>query len=881
MLRPGDRVGPYEIFELLGEGGMGEVYRGRDSRLQRDVAIKTSHQRFSERFEREARTIAALNHPNICHIYDVGPDYLVMELVEGASPKGPLPLEEALRIAEQVAAALEAAHEKGIVHRDLKPANILVRPDGMVKVLDFGLAKVSTNHTSESIEDPENSPTRRTFVASEAGMILGTAAYMAPEQARGRTVDQRADIWAFGVVLFELITGDPLFRGEDLTETLANVVKDTPDLMKTPLAVRRLLRACLEKDPAKRLRSIGDMRLLLDGDAESEESRPRQPVKAPSRLAALGAALAVVVAVAAAIAWWASWRAPSPELDAIQFSVSPPEDWVMRNLYSAVSVSPDGRNIVYTAINKEGESSLWLRPLDGIEARRLQGTASAGPSVFWSWDSKSIAFQTDDRKLRRMDRSGGPSVAIADALTGGPMTNTGSWNRDGVILFGSGGALQRISVSGGESVAISKGPDAAGYGYPQFLPDGNHFIFYVGGNDPKIQGVYWSSLDQPDKKTLIVNTSAKGAYVPPRASFPGYLLYLRDTLENARGSTLVAQRFDADKLRLEGEPMAVVEGVGRANTNNVQAGFWASYTGVLVYSTRSALNSNRLTWVGRDGKPLGDPLPPGNYADPAISPDGRYIAISAGGNNPGDIALWDTQRSVLTRLTSDRQREREAVWSPDSKYIAYSWYNKGIWRKDVSGAGDPKPLFETSKALGLMDWSRDGKFILFGQFDGDLSVVPLNDQLLPSGKPYVLTSGRNAGRFSPNNKWIAYTGGSAGAPEVHVESVPRPGALPSSGSRWQVSNAGGLDPSWRADGKELFYRTRAGAFMAVAVRDENGTLRLSPPKKLFSSDVQQGGRHNFDVSADGQRFLLLRGADAATPPDLKVIVNWQALIKGK
>jgi dipeptidyl aminopeptidase/acylaminoacyl peptidase len=461
------------------------------------------------------------------------------------------------------------------------------------------------------------------------------------------------------------------------------------------------------------------------------------------------------------------------------------------------------------------------------------------------------------------------------------MTFTGAWNHDGAVLFGSAKGIQRVSAQGGNPIPLSNPEANSGPGYPQFLPDGNHFIFCVGSNDPKVQGVYWSSLDHPEKSTLIVNSGAKGVYVPPQGPYPGYLLYLRD-------NTLVAHQFDADRLALSGEPMIVAEGISFANANNVRAGFWASETGVLAYVTPNDQPESTLTWVGRDGKPLNDALPTGGFSDPRISPDGRYVALSASGrNSPGDVAIWDTQRSALTRLTFDAQRERDFAWFPDSKYLAYNWYGKGVWRKDVTNGSDPLPLFETPRRLVVVDWSHDGKVVVFVD-DAGISAIPLDDQRLPAGKPFLLVprsqDPASGGMLSPNGKWVAYavaTSEGRGA-EIYVQEVMQGSAKPGSGPRWQVSNSGGTEPMWRADGKELFYKTLSGDFMAVDVREEAGGLKLSLPHKLFSSDVLPGSRHTYDVSADGQKFLLMVGiVDNARAADLTVVVNWQALVNRK
>src|SRR5215471_15433720 len=456
-LQIGQQLGSYEITSLLGKSGMGEVYRARDTRVERDVAIKVSTERFGERFSREAQAIASLNHPNICTLYDVGPDYLVMEFVEGEPPRGPLPLETALDYARQIAAALEAAHDKGIVHRDLKPGNIMITPQGTVKVLDFGLAKVMSATATGALT--ENSPTF-SMAATQAGVILGTAAYMAPEQARGMSVDKRADIWAFGVVLYELLTGRLLFQGDDLTDTLAAVVRDKPDLSAAPAAVRRLLEKCLEKDPKKRLRDISGVQLLLESETAVQVEGRARSTRWPLAIAA--AAVAGLASIA-----FIHFRETAPELQAVTFSMDPPADSNFYLSYGGFAASPDGRYIILSARNKTGTSSLWVRPLDSMAARPLPGT-EGGNFPTWSPDSRSIAFFADG-KLKRIEIAGGAPLTLSDVATS-RVSPTGTWNRDGVILFGSATGLQRVSASGGGATpltSIDASRKETGHGYPQ------------------------------------------------------------------------------------------------------------------------------------------------------------------------------------------------------------------------------------------------------------------------------------------------------------------------------------------------------------------------------------------------------------------------------
>jgi predicted Ser/Thr protein kinase len=486
-LDPGTPLGPYEILRQLGAGGMGEVYRARDPRLGRDVAIKVSAQKFNERFEREAKVVASLNHPNICALYDIGPNYIVMELVEGEEPKGPMPLEEALQICRQVAAALEAAHEKGIVHRDLKPANIKVTPTGVVKVLDFGLAKVS-GLTSAS-GNPEESPTI-SMHATQAGVILGTAGYMAPEQAKGKPADKRADIWAFGVVMHELLTGQRMFMGETVTDTLAAVVLSEPKLADAPSQVQRLLKRCLEKDPQKRLRDIGDAMALLEEaprpSSTSVIAAPPAPRSLLARVAWPGA-FGVALVVAGALAF-VHFRESPAVAEPVRFTAALPEN-ANFTIAGIFNLSPDGRKLAFSASGVDGVPRVWIRSMDSLTAQPLPGsdTVPVLASLFWSPDSRFIAYQSEG-KLKKIDTAGGPGVTLCDAPN---QIVGGSWNRDGVILFTQNGAIMRVSAAGGTpSPVIATPPTGQGsYAFPKFLPDGRHFLYLRGSPKPEVTGV--------------------------------------------------------------------------------------------------------------------------------------------------------------------------------------------------------------------------------------------------------------------------------------------------------------------------------------------------------------------------------------------------------
>jgi Tol biopolymer transport system component len=864
---------------------MGEVYKAHDPRLQRDVAIKTSAQRFSERFQIEARAIAALNHPNICQIYDVGPNYIVMEYVEGVSPKGPLSVDETLKLANQIASALEEAHSKKITHRDLKPGNILVKADGTVKVLDFGLAKFGVSDTTVSIG--EDSPTL-TMAATQAGVILGTAHYMSPEQARGKPVDTRADIWSFGVILFELTTGAKPFTGEDLADTLATVVKIDPDFTRVPARVRRLVQACLQKDPQQRLQAIGDMRLALADDT-APASEP-VVIEVKPKVPWLWPAVAALFAIAAGVTAW-MWRtAPLPELQSVQCALSAPPDEIFANTLGAFGVSPDGRYVVFAARGKNG-GALWVRPVDSMQARPLAGTASQTPPnfPFWSPDSKSVAF-TDraENKLKRVEIVGGAALTLADVPPESPITHTGAWSKDGVILFGSSAGIQRTSASGGGATLLTKvdPKKESAHGYPQFLPDGKRFLYLVTSEDANVQGIYASSLDAPQQRTLIVRTNAKAVYVPPKGEAPGYLLWMQD-------DNLVAQRFNVDKLEREGDPLSVAENIPRNTANPVRAGYWASDAGLLVYLQGDVANlKRRIVWMSRDGKLLGDALPEADIQGPQLSPDGTRLAIwRREGAEPEDIGVWEFARSVATRLTFEKETEAVPVWSPDSKQIAYLVQGKGLYRKDASGAGQAELLLQDAGQGSPMDWSRDGKFLLYRTLSSstgrDLWALPLADGK-PDGKPFAVLAApfdQSSARFSPDGKWISYSSNESGKAEVFIQPFVPPGSSNGPGGRWQVSNAGGGDMAWRGDGKELYYETDEGDIMAAAIREapreEGGGLKVDAPKLLFKAGSDSAQIHSFDAARDGQKFVVQLPATATGGgfTTLTVVTNWQAALR--
>ncbi|MGA7235927.1 MAG: protein kinase [Bryobacteraceae bacterium] len=879
-MSPQESIAHYRIQSKLGEGGMGAVYRATDTKLNRDVAVKVLPAEFVDdldrmaRFQREAKVLASLNHPNIAAIYSVEDRALIMELVEGKDLSGPLPVELALSYALQIAAALDAAHEKGIVHRDLKPANIRITPDGVVKVLDFGLAKAIPPGT-DSGESP-------TITVTRAGVIMGTAAYMAPEQARGQSVDKRADIWAFGVVLYELLTGQRPFRGRDTAEILASVMKDKPDLSGVPVRQRRLVENCLEKDPKKRLRDIGDARLAMDATLPgvtnaTVESRPARVIHW-----ALVALLCVVLGAGLEYLWP---HRPPPEMGAAQFTVDAPGGSAFEHIITGSAVSPDGRFLVLNVLDKGAKNAgLWLRPIDSLNVRVLSGT-ELGDFPFWSPDSQSLAFFADG-KLKRIAIAGGTPVTLCEAKPGGPAG--GAWNRDGLILFAGEDGLYRVPESGGVATRITRA-DATRHetaqGFPQFLPDGRRFLYFIQSPDPGVQGVYAAALDRPEERNRVLSTDHKALYSSPRGNHPGLLLWLRE-------QALLAQVFDSGKLKLEGEPARLADNVSTTNTATNSgapslAAFWLSDEGVLAYHADAAAK-RRIVWVGRDGKEIRQVSEEDEYTSVRISPDGQSAIVGRidPSDRKNDLWLLDFPRSAMTRLTSDGGETGFAVWSPNGRSIAYSWEHNGvvqIFRKQVSGAGKEKQLTSGPDSSYVTAWSRDGRYIFcsrVGTNTHDIWALPADEAGLES-KPFLVTHIDGYGgsaTLSPDGRWVAYHSMESGRIEVYV----RPFAAASSArtGKWQASRQGGISPRWRADGRELFYLSPDGMVSAAAVRTASEDFRVDTSHALFHGLTFQLDR-GWDVSADGQRFLVLAegAAGIVNASPLTVVVNWQARLK--
>ena len=862
-LASGTKLGPYEVLGLLGAGGMGEVYRARDARVGRDVAIKVSAAQFTERFDREVRAVAALNHPNICHLYDVGPNYLVMELVEGESPKGPLPEELALNYARQIAAALEEAHGKGIIHRDLKPAYIKITPGGTVKVLDFGLAKIADAPETQS----ENSPTL-SMAATQAGVVLGTAAYMSPEQARGKKVDKRADIWAFGVVLYEMLTGDRLFGGETVADTLIDVATRQPDWDRVPAHLLPLLKKCLEKDPKKRLRDIGDMDLLLE--PLSRTGVPPQAKARPTWIAWTAAAMGIMAAGGLA---FVHFREQAPVAELQRFQIPAPEK---TNFNNALLLSPDGRKLAF-ATGGEGGNLLWVRSLDTLPARTV-APWTQNPVPFWSPDSRFIAYQQDG-KLKKVEVAGGPPTTLCDAPTnfGG-----GAWSKDGIIVFGDrAGRLMQVSAGGGVPTPLTNLDQASqesSHSLPSFLPDGRHFVYLRRSTSAEKTGIFIGSVDvkpeQQDSRLLLAASTA-AVYTPAENKDRGYLLFLRD-------STLMAQPFDAARLALAGEP-SPVPGAERIGTTNYAFGrFTTSSNGALAYVVGAEGGSTKLTWFDRQGRTLETIGQPGSYNTLALSPDGTRVAAERRDGNGSDLWLIESKSGGKNdRFTFDPGNETAPVWSPDGSRVVYASSRGGgfnLYQKLSNLAGNEEELFKSSEPKYPTDWSRDGRFLLFSAIGGktqpDLWSLTMEGE--HKATVFLQTEFQEfRGRLSPDGRWLAYVSNPSGQVEIYVRPFP---ASPDRTGQWLVSNGGGVLPLWRRDGKELFYRGPGGAVMVVDVTP-GAVFKSGQAKQLFQVQATNvnGLGYNWDVSADGQRFLInTTGGENAAQEPITLVLNWTA-----
>jgi len=897
-LDAGTKLGPYEIAAPLGAGGMGEVYRARDTRLDREVAIKvlpkhlTSNAELKQRLEREARSISALTHPNICTLHDVGHedgvDYLVMEYLEGETlaeriAKGPIPLEELYRIGTAIASALEKAHRAGVVHRDLKPGNIMLTKVG-AKLLDFGLAKSVAGLTS--------SPDAATLTEplTSKGTLVGTFQYMAPEQLEGSEADARTDVFAFGAVLYEMATGRRAFEGSSRASLIASIMASHPRTISelqpmTPPALEHLVRACLAKDPDDRIQTAHDVKLQLQWIAEagSQVGTPAPLVgrrKQRERVWALGClvlfAACVVLAVLAS--------RPAPAAAPRVWATIPNPDGAMfypsGDAGGPVVISPDGTMLAFVASGTDG-ARLWIRPLRDSTARPLQGTKGA-TFPFWSADSRSLGYFANE-KLFTINTVGGPPVPICDASAG----RGGTWNREGVILFAPAfrSAIFRVAATGGQPQPVTTVDESkhTSHRWPQFCPDGRHFLYIAvahGAADSKDNALFLASLDDSEPK-FVLHGGVNGAVAD------GRLLYVRQNM-------LLAEPFDVTSARRLGDPSVVATGV-LYDVSTWRAGFSVSRNGILAFNSGRSQGEIHLTKFDRSGKKLSDIGEPGNFSSLSLSPDGTRIATEITGAAT-DVWIYEVARGVRTRLTFEDGSDLAPIWSPDGKEVAYAHIHlaqlespRHICRRPAIG-GDEEVLYESSEDCWPTDWSRDGKYILMscGKYIGgdpcDIWVLPLFGDR--KAYPLVKTpSKEDEARFSPDGRWIAYSSDESGRNEIYlIPFTPDAGdhatAKPPRGGKWQVSSHGGSFPRWSKDGKELIYMSGelGRGLTAVDIEFSPDGAKIGAPTPLFDID-QVAGTTPYDTAPDGDWFVVNMSAVQSTA-SVNLITNWTAELTG-
>ena len=896
----GSQLGRYEIRSLIGAGGMGEVYLARDPKINRDVAIKVLPSAFSDdkerldRFEQEAQAAGALNHPNILAIYDVdtsdGSPYVVSELLEGETLRsvlagGVLPIRKATDYALQAAYGLAAAHEKGIIHRDLKPENLFITSDGRLKILDFGLAKLIQTGDHAASTDL---PTRK--INTGSGAVMGTAGYMSPEQLRGRQVDTRTDIFSFGAVLYEMLSGQKAFQRDSAADTISAILReDPPELSETNKNVNagleRVVQRCLEKNREQRFHSASDLAFALEsltstqmsGDATTFVSTSGQPVESSRGIQKyLGWAVAALLLASLVGLGSLYFRRAEPTTRTMRFTVLPP---AKMNLAEASAISPDGMQIAFIVRDESGTTTLWVRDLASVASRQLAGTDGAD-FPFWSPDSNFLGFFAGG-KLKKINIAGGPALALADASID---PRGGTWAADGTILFTPGTVtpVYKVPASGGSVTQVTAFADNSGITsqrWPMFLPDGHHFLYFGRGGNAETQGVYLGSLDSKDT-TFLFKSEIEAIYAPTgTSSTKGQLLFVRE-------GTLMAQAFDATSLVLSGEPVPLVQGVlnfAQEAGPTAYLACSASNEGTLVYRTGDP-GITQLTWFDRNGKPGGVVWEPGYYGEPSFSPDGKKLLVGKSINGlQRDLYMFDLERGAATRLTFDPAPDDSSIFSPDGSRIVFSssrGTNMKLYTKMANGSGNDELFYDAPGFAFADDWSKDGKYIIF-EMDGgpqnksDLWIMPIDGDRTPF--PYLQTQfSETHSRFSPDGKWVAYSSDESGRAEIYVQSFPV------SGGKWQISAGGGDQVQWRSDGKELFYIAPDRKLMAVTI-NAGANFEIGKPEPLFQTHLTISGivddRNNYIPTPDGQRFLVNELTESQNTQPMTVVLNWSSELK--